>query len=235
MPQIAENVKSVRLTALAQLCELLIADGLTTTKQLVERTGYGERAIRAARAELECRNSSAERNSSAGNRMPERNSSAAPQKEIPPTPPKEKTTYLETTVEKPNNPKPRDELLRDAGVSSLKELSDLMLDAGKGCLHPNAGDLQVMSTPIGWLQDGADFEIDILPTLRAFAKNKPGAMIRKWDYFNNMIAAAKAARTRKLPDVSADNVVPMQSRYPTSNSRIRARMLAEHAALEAQA
>jgi hypothetical protein len=54
------------LTALAQLIELLAEKGLTSTPDLVARTGYTDRAIRKAKAELECRNQSA-----AGTRVPE--------------------------------------------------------------------------------------------------------------------------------------------------------------------
>lgn len=50
---------SKKLTALAQLIEVLAEKGITTTSALVERTGYTDRAIRKARAELECRNQGA--------------------------------------------------------------------------------------------------------------------------------------------------------------------------------
>jgi hypothetical protein len=127
MPYISENVKASRLSALAQLCEIHIANGLTTTAELVAKTGYGERSIRAARAELEYRNSSTERNSSAGTLVPERNSSAAPQKEIPPTPPKEKTTLPRTTVEQASHRtrEPEDELLAGLNGSTAIIVRDV--------------------------------------------------------------------------------------------------------------
>lgn len=68
------------LTALAQLVAIHMANGTADAKQLAELTGYSERAIRKAKAELECqnqgatepgcRNYSAERNPGAGTPVP---------------------------------------------------------------------------------------------------------------------------------------------------------------------
>lgn len=55
-----------KLTALAQLVDMYAKhEGVTSTKALADLTGYSERAIRKAKAELECRNYS-----SAGTRVP---------------------------------------------------------------------------------------------------------------------------------------------------------------------
>lgn len=128
MPYIAEDVKENRLSALAQLCELLIADGLTTTQELCKRTGYGERAIRKARAELECRNSSA------GNRVPNgtlvRNSSSPAKERVSPhTPlPKENNLSPRTNVEPASNRahEPEDDLLAGLNGSTAIILRDVV-------------------------------------------------------------------------------------------------------------
>lgn len=76
-------------TALAQLIAIHMANGMTSTKDLCAETGYSDRAIRKAKAELECRNYSAARHpgaASPGTIVPQpepecrltRNYSAAP-------------------------------------------------------------------------------------------------------------------------------------------------------------
>lgn len=223
MPYIAEDVKENRLSALAQLCELLIADGLTTTQELCKRTGYGERAIRKARAELECRNSSA------GNRVPNgtlvRNSSSPDKKEIPPTPPKEKTTPT-TTVQ------PSSSVAGCAELPNPEWLIEQLTDAGRGILHPSAADLQVVSVPYGWLQAGASLAIDILPTIRAKAAKAKAANVKSWNYFTQAIADAHAARTAPLPEA---NATPIRAAKRTGGMAAIERLKAMYAADEAAA
>lgn len=223
MPYIADDVKENRLSALAQLCELLIADGLTTTQELCKRTGYGERAIRKARAELECRNSSA------GNRVPNgtlvRNSSASDKKERSPVPPKEKTTPT-ITVE------PSSSVVGCAELPNPEWLLNELQEAGKGILHPNAADLQVVSVPYGWLQAGAILAVDILPTIRAKAAKAKIANVKTWNYFTQAIADAQAARTAPLPEA---NAMPVRASKRTGGMAAIERMKAMYAADEAAA
>jgi len=88
------------LSALAQLIAIHEANGTTSTAELAKLTGYTDRAIRKAKAELQFRNQDSARNPSAGTIVPDpepecrpkRNQDSACKKEIPHTP-KEKTTY----------------------------------------------------------------------------------------------------------------------------------------------
>jgi hypothetical protein len=80
----------MKTTALAQLVELLgECKGITATPELVEATGYSDRAIRKAKAELRCRNYSAARNPGAGTpvpngtRVPDSHTCARAYKELP--------------------------------------------------------------------------------------------------------------------------------------------------------
>lgn len=85
MTEQCEKIKT-KPTALAQLVAIHMANGITSTKALSDETGYSDRAIRKAKAELECRNYSSARNQSAahpGTIVPQaepecRNQSAAP-------------------------------------------------------------------------------------------------------------------------------------------------------------
>jgi hypothetical protein len=59
-----------RFSALAQLCAIHISNGITSTKALAEETGYSDRAIRLARAELECRKPATARKPATGSPLP---------------------------------------------------------------------------------------------------------------------------------------------------------------------
>lgn len=59
--------------------------------------------------------------------------------------------------------------------------------------------LASMSTPLGWLEAGADLDRDVIPALVAAGVKHRGRQIRSWDYFSGMVADAKARRMRGLP------------------------------------
>lgn len=87
---------------------------------------------------------------------------------------------------------------------TLAQMSDRMLDAGGRALANPAGavGLLTFSELQRWLEDGCDFETDILQTIRAvcakrLVQNKDP--IGTWSYFSNPIANAKATRTRPMP------------------------------------
>ena len=83
-------------------------------------------------------------------------------------------------------------------------MTDRMIEAAGPCLaNPvNCQGLLTEATPLMWIEQGCDFERDILPTLRAAAQSRKGKQISSWSYFTNMIAEAKAKRLAGLPTVS---------------------------------
>lgn len=89
----------------------------------------------------------------------------------------------------------------------LKALSDQVTAACNGALASQAiaPGLASMSIPWMWIEQGADLERDILPTLTAIGKKQHGKGIRTWDYFTEAVAQAKAKRLAGLPDV----VIPL--------------------------
>lgn len=107
-----------------------------------------------------------------------------------------------------------------AALQSEIDLDDLnrrMIDACNGSLdNPvNCLGLLSMATPQMWIREGADIELDVLPTLAAAGKRYHGKRIRDWSYFTGMIAEAKAKRTAPMPEVAAS-----QQRAPPPNSRL---------------
>lgn len=80
---------------------------------------------------------------------------------------------------------------------------DRMIEAAGGCLANLAKcqGLLTEATPMMWLTQGCDFELDVLPTLRAASIKHKGRGIASWGYFNGMVAETKAKRLAGLPTV----------------------------------
>ena len=89
-------------------------------------------------------------------------------------------------------------------VDFLKTLSERITAIAEPCLANQAiaPGLASMSTPLGWLEHGADLELDVVPTLMVAAKKYRGKGIRSWDYFAAMVAEARAKRAAGLPAVT---------------------------------
>ena len=82
------------------------------------------------------------------------------------------------------------------GARDLNELSDLCLEAAGDAMADPARStgVMVMSTPLSWIKSGADLQLDILPTLKAKAANRPKGSVMAWAYFTAAVMEAKARR-----------------------------------------
>lgn len=80
----------------------------------------------------------------------------------------------------------------------------LMVEAN-GALNPLAKSmgLQSVSEVIGWIQSGADVELDILPAVREVAHRARPGSVRAWSYFRGAVADYRARREIGLPPPSA--------------------------------
>jgi hypothetical protein len=80
----------------------------------------------------------------------------------------------------------------------------LMVEAN-GALNPLAKGmgLQSVSEVIGWIQSGADVELDILPAVREVAHRARPGSVRAWSYFRGAVADYRARRELGLPPPSA--------------------------------
>lgn len=92
-------------------------------------------------------------------------------------------------------------IVQAAAKPSLLDMTDRMMDAaGTALANPAASPgLLTTSDLKRWLDGGCDFEVDIVPTIRASAMKRPPASIRSWGYFTQAIADAKALRERPMP------------------------------------
>lgn len=91
---------------------------------------------------------------------------------------------------------------REAKKIDLDELSDRLVAACNGALDSPANRLGMisMAVPQMWISEGADLEMDVIPTLKVAGVKYHGKRIRTWDYFTPMIADAKARRERGMPE-----------------------------------
>lgn len=102
---------------------------------------------------------------------------------------------------------------REASVL-YDELSRRLTEAAGSCIADPAAapGLLMLGTPMAWLADGADLELDIIPALKAVALRHKGRRVMTWDYFTNPVAEAKQRRLAKLPAVEVSASRPMSAR-----------------------
>ncbi|WP_072396446.1 helix-turn-helix domain-containing protein [Hyphomicrobium sp. CS1GBMeth3] len=93
---------------------------------------------------------------------------------------------------------------RPAKINPAELCAKLMATAN-GALHPVAKGvgLQSVAEPIGWIQSGADFELDILPAVAAAAHRAAPGSVRSWAYFRSAVSDHKHRREKGLPPPSA--------------------------------
>ena len=118
----------------------------------------------------------------------------------------------------------------------LIDLGRKLLEAGEGAVASPAAcpGLMHVGAVVGWLEAGADLEIDVLPTIRAVsARHRGKPPIKAWAYFAGAVADAKSAREAGLPRVDPG---ARRSGEPSEAAARAARMMAaiEHlSAMEA--
>lgn len=83
--------------------------------------------------------------------------------------------------------------------AQLDAMERQMLDACNGAIdNPvNCMGLLNMSVPKWWIESGCDFDLDVMPALRAAGRRYHGKKIRSWDYFTGMVSDARASREQR--------------------------------------
>lgn len=117
---------------------------------------------------------------------------------FPHTPFKEKTSLPRTTVEN-NNLGHQQSITDDSGKIDPHALFETLSAAANGSLSTVAVGLEIVSEPIGWIEQGADLEKDILPVIASLGHKARPQSIHSWGYFRQAISQAKDARLRGLP------------------------------------
>jgi len=87
-----------------------------------------------------------------------------------------------------------------------RELEDKLREAaGEDVLNSASPNIMVMAEPLRWMQQGADLELDILPTVRAVGervRQRPmhfGRKIAGWAFFTQDVMGAYRQRMEEIP------------------------------------
>lgn len=99
---------------------------------------------------------------------------------------------------------PDNQIDDDDAREKLDQLEDALRTAAGEALNPTQPGLSVLSVPLSWLEQGADLERDVLPTIRDICARASPGTINAWKYFTNPVAQAKANRTTPLPEATHD-------------------------------
>lgn len=86
------------------------------------------------------------------------------------------------------------------------ELHEKLVTAANGSLNRTTAALEVLSEPMGWIESGADLDLDIIPAISAIGHRSPPQSINSWSYFRDAVSKAKAKRERGLADVAPDQL-----------------------------
>jgi hypothetical protein len=97
------------------------------------------------------------------------------------------------------------------------DLYNQLTEAANGSLYPLSLNLQAVSEPIGWLREGADLQLDVLPAVKAIGHRSRPQSIRSWSYFGPAVSEAKARREKGLPP--APDLADAKPKKPRHMSR----------------
>lgn len=95
-------------------------------------------------------------------------------------------------------PEPEQDITTDA-ARDLNAISDMLFEAAGSAINRTTGSMEVLSDPLGWIEQGADLEADVLPTIRRMAAKARPQSIRSWGYFREAVCEARDRRKRGLP------------------------------------
>lgn len=102
----------------------------------------------------------------------------------------------------------------DASASKrdLDRMTDELASAGGKALNWTVAGLFVLSVPIGWKQQGCDWQLDILPTIAAVSARAGPSSIASWSYFTRAVTEARDRRTKPLPEIEVRHDNPGSSK-----------------------
>jgi uncharacterized protein YdaU (DUF1376 family) len=135
----------------------------------------------------------------------------------------EDSTSISTSISIPEPTSVVPEATRGCAAKKidLDELEGKLRGACNGALaNPAvAQGLFDLSTPLMWLNQGCDLDLDVLPTLRGIGQREHGKGIASWGYFTKPVTAALRRREAGLPAVEA---APVKSTRSNDGSNVLA-------------
>ena len=125
----------------------------------------------------------------------------------------------------------------ETGRISHADLLALLEEASGGvCDSSKSANLQILSDPRAWIENGCSLYEDILPTIKAKCANRDPNSMHTWVYFHNPVLKARDRRLAKLPDpvaqvpVNGDNAQNIVSPSRRARTTIALNVLAERKA-----
>jgi uncharacterized protein YdaU (DUF1376 family) len=94
----------------------------------------------------------------------------------------------------------------------LDRMTEELAQAGGKALNWTVAGLFVLSVPIGWKQQGCDWQLDVLPTIAAVSARAGPSSIASWSYFTRAVTEARDRRTKPLPEIEVRHDNPGSSK-----------------------
>ena len=98
-------------------------------------------------------------------------------------------------------------------VVDANNLHEKLVSAAGDALSPLSIGLQVCAEPLGWINGGADLDLDIVPVVKALSKSVRAGTVNSWKYYRNAVIQARDSRLAGLPSPVAPKgaqVVPFK-------------------------
>lgn len=211
------------ISSTARVIAILEKLGITDVQTLAELAGVSDRMVRHARKQIAA---------PSGNRLPKAETDCQKRKQI----------AVSETDCRPRAParahfdsNPSCEEGKRIVVDDARALAVKLLEAGGQALSPISPAIMIMSEPLGWIDSGADLDLDIVPTVRALVMKAKPASIQSWRYFAGAVAKHRDARLQGLPPPCAAVGHKRGTVEPGPMARLIAKRIAERDALAAQA
>ncbi len=130
---------------------------------------------------------------------------------------KKKASSNAEAMRKQPEPEPEPEPEPDITLISVRE-DDLYQALGhhreNGASYPS---LMVLSSPINWIQNGCDMDLDILPTVKALSSK--ANRITTWAYFSNAVFEARDKRLSPAPEPIVNGTGNINGGFKTKSDR----------------
>lgn len=212
---IARNTQG---TPTAKLIAILAAHGITSAAEIAEIVGISDRAVRKARnsgsgTEVPPGTTGPELQDRPGTQVPktelqDRNSGSAPSRA-------HATKELPSEVSLPRR------LEQQQQMPPIERIHSAAMAAAGEALNPVSIGLNMVSDIIGWINQGADLDLDIVPTIAAVSIGKRHS-INSWRFYASAVSSATNARKRGLPPpIEASSTVVRFRPTDTSGRPIR--------------
>lgn len=205
MTQTCENIKSQLvdmkgkgLSDKAKLVALLEACGMTDIEELQDILECKPSTLREARRALKFQR---QKSITAGNPAPEFQHERQKSSETPEIQRQNSSALARANKESPSEIviSEKQQQQPERKVVDANELHAKLIKAAGAALNPLSVGLEICAEPLGWINGGADLDLDIIPVVAAISKTTRPGIVNAWKYYRNGVIQARDARLAGLP------------------------------------